>query len=210
MRDSSAQGLIAWKERLAHLSMSGDAAILLLYSVALCVIAGVERFLVGASLDGLVDFNAGEILALCAIYSVVTAKTAEHYALPRRSRGHLSLRAAPAAARVAAFRFLRGWRAGLYFVLRHPRNAPLSQVGLLWLAISFYESFSQLLFKFISADVDSSGGSFRGVARSASRFSDHAGTASVSSRRMDGSSIFWRAAPHSRTSRSQSFCGCRF
>ena len=108
MRDSSAQGLIAWKERLAHLSMSGDAAILLLYSVAICVIAGVERFIVGASLDGLVDFNAGEILAICAIYSVVTAKTAEHHALPRRSRGHLSLRAAPAAARVAAFRFPSG------------------------------------------------------------------------------------------------------
>jgi len=151
MRDSSAQGLIAWKERLTLLSISGDAAILLLYSAALCVIAGVERYLGGASLDGLVDFNAGEILALYAIYSVVTAKTA----LITLSRADLAVIAACALLMLPPvsqhFAFFGAGVAGLYLVLRHPRKAPLSQVGWLWLAISFYESFSQLLFKFISA-----------------------------------------------------------
>ena len=151
MRDSSAQGLIAWKERLAHLSMSGDAAILLLYSVALCVIAGVERYLVGSSSDGLVDFNAGEILALCAIYSVVTAKATE-VALSRADLAVISACALLMLLPVSQhFAFLGAGAAGLYFVLRNPRSAPLSQVGLLWLALSFYESFSQLLFKFVSA-----------------------------------------------------------
>ncbi len=151
MRVSSAQGSIAWKERFAHLSMSGDAAILLLYSVALCIIAGVERFLVGASLDGLVDFNAGEILALCAIYSVVTEKTA-NVTLSRTDLAVISACALLLILPVTQhFAFFGAGAAGLYFVLRHPRNAPLSQVGLLWLAIAFYESFSQLLFKLISA-----------------------------------------------------------
>ncbi|BDV39673.1 hypothetical protein DSM21852_29260 [Methylocystis bryophila] len=140
-----------WAERLLLRLKLTDANVLLLYSFALFVIAGVQRFLDDSSLDALLEFNAGEILALCAIYSLVTAKTGV-ITLSRIDFAVISACALLMLAPVSQhFAFLGAGLAGLYFVIHYPRRAALAQVGQLWLAIACYESFGRLFFKLVSA-----------------------------------------------------------
>lgn len=151
MRELSTKAWAGRQERLSLFLRLGDADVLLAYSFALFVIAGVQRFLDDNSFDALREFNAGEILALCAIYSVLTAKTGV-IALSRADFAVISACALLMLPPVSQhFAFLGAGLAGLYFVLHYPRHTALAQVGQLWLAISCYESFGQLFFKLVSA-----------------------------------------------------------
>lgn len=150
MNEMSAKAATAPSPRLSIALKFGDADILLLYSAALFVISGVQKFLEGASFNVLFEFNAGEMLALCAVYIVVKSKSGA-IALTRTDLAVIaacSLFMLPPVSQ--HFAFFGASLAGLYFLLRKPRDSRLFDVGLLWLALSTYETFGRLLFKLIS------------------------------------------------------------
>jgi exosortase/archaeosortase family protein len=150
---------ILWRESLfrrrssASLLKLTDAKVLLFYTVALFFIAGVQRFLDGAPVASLFEFNAGELLALVAIYSILRSKN-DAVILSRVDFAVISACAMFFLLPVSQhFAFLGAAFAGLYFLLRRPRNAQLFQVGQLWLAIALYESLGRLFFKLVSAPI---------------------------------------------------------
>jgi exosortase/archaeosortase family protein len=150
MSELSAKSSISRQDRASLAWKLGDAEVLLLYSFALFVTAVVQRFLDGNSLDTLFEFNAGEILALCAMYAVVKPKTGV-ITLSRSDFVVISACALLMLPPVSQhFAFFGAGIAGLYFVFRSPRDAQLAQVGQLWLAISCYESVGRLFFRLVS------------------------------------------------------------
>jgi hypothetical protein len=150
MNEVSAKRLIRIPALAFIPSKFGDAEIVLLYSLALFLIALAHRFIGNAAFDIVFEFNAGEVLALCAIYVTVKPRTAD-VVLSRMDLGVIaacSLLMLPPGSQ--HFAFLGASVAGLYFVLRRPNDPTLNQVGLLWLAIAGYESFGRLFFKLVS------------------------------------------------------------
>jgi exosortase/archaeosortase family protein len=146
-RDSSDGRLAVSRLKLA------DTDVLLLYTLALFAIGGVQRFLDGEPLSSLFEVNAGELLALVAIYSVLKSKI-DAVVLSRVDFAVISGCAMLLMLPVSQhFAFLGAAIAGLYFWLRRPPNAQLAHMGQLWIAVAGYESLGRLFFKLVSAPI---------------------------------------------------------
>ena len=131
----------------------GDGAVILLYSFALCIVAGVHRALqAGApdSVSAVVEFSAAQILALGAIARLVRSRPGA-IALSGADLVVIScaalLMAPPFSVHPA---FAGAGLAGLWLMLRRPGDARLVAIGQLWLALGAYVSFGRLLFPLIS------------------------------------------------------------
>lgn len=150
MSESSAKELVGRSSGTQISLKIDDAQVLIVYSIALFIIAGVQRVLDYNSIDALFEFNAAELLALYAIYCVVKPK----FGAAILSRTDLFVIAACSLLMLPPismhFAFFGAGIAGLYFLLRAPRLPELIRLGQLWLAISCYESFGRLLFKLVS------------------------------------------------------------
>jgi hypothetical protein len=131
----------------------GDGAVILLYSFALFIVAGVHRALqAGApdSVSAVVEFSAAQILALGAIYRLVRSAPGA-VALSGADLAVIScaalLLASPFSVHPA---FAGAGLAGLWLMLRRRGDARLVAIGQLWLALGAYVSFGRLLFPLIS------------------------------------------------------------
>jgi hypothetical protein len=134
-------------------SKLADKDVLLFYTFALFVIGGVQRVLDGESIASLFEVNAGELLALFAIYSIVKSKS-DAIVLSWADFAIILVCALFFLLPVSQhFAFLGAAMAGLCLWLRHPRNAQLADVGQLWIAIAGYESLGRLFFKIVSAPI---------------------------------------------------------
>jgi exosortase/archaeosortase family protein len=128
-----------------------DRAVLLFYTFALFVVTGFQRFLDRDPTSPLLDANAGEVLALIAIYTVLKPNVA---ALSRLDLAVIAACAMFLLAPVSQhFVFVGATIAGLYLWLRRPDSPELRNVAQLWLAIAIYESWGRLFFKLVSAPI---------------------------------------------------------
>ena len=148
----SKESLVQGRLAASRLKLA-DTDVLLFYTFALFAIGSVQRFLDGDTIASLFEFNAGELLAFFAIYSVLKSKI-DTVVLSRADFAIISACALFFLLPVSQhFAFMGATIAGLYFWLRRPRNAQLVHVAQLWLAISLYESLGRLFFKFVSAPI---------------------------------------------------------
>lgn len=128
-----------------------DKGVLLFYTFALFVITGFQRFLDRDPTAPMLDANAGEALALIAIFTVLKPDVV---VLSRVDLGVIATCALFFLAPVSQhFVFVGATIAGLYLWLRRSDSAQLTNVAQLWLAIAVYESWGRLFFKLVSAPV---------------------------------------------------------
>jgi hypothetical protein len=135
-----------------------DADVLFVFTLALFSVVGAERVVsanlisLQSAISALLEINAGELLAIIAIYSVLKSNRttivltkvdlttvsacAIFFLLPER---HLP--------------FLGSTLAGVYLWRRYRRDDPLASVGQLWVAISAHEVWGPLFFKIVSAPI---------------------------------------------------------
>jgi hypothetical protein len=106
-----------------------------------------------ANSDSLFEINAGELLALLAVFSIVKPDKGA-IVLSKVDLALLSacalLFVPPAPQRLP---FVGAAIIGLYFWLRRPRNISLASVGQVWLALSIFEVWGPVIFRIVSGPI---------------------------------------------------------